>query len=378
MSIAVILPCYKKVNTLRELCSTLVNADYCNDKVDLIFSIDYSGTQAVANFAKDFVWPYGNKEVIVHKKNIGLRNNILFCGDMTSRYDAVIILEDDLEVTPSFYRYAKQAAGFYKNDDRIAGISIYSYHLEEMTMTEFHPYYEGYDGCLVQWASSWGQLWTKEQWQNFRNWYFDDRDISEINIPQAVKRWQRSWKKYYIAYLVDTNRYFVFPYHSFVFNGNKKGGEHYTGFYYESLTSSPLNFSSRGYTFALFDDIKHKYDVFFQHSPTEVTIGGISYLCEFDLYGHKTKCESPYIITSKLCQKEHIICSFDASIMPLEHNIFMNKIGETFYLISRENFSDKQSTPIYSYLAIRRRLLNYRSLLKLAAVSIFRQFFKLK
>lgn len=370
MSIAIVIPCYKKITSLKELCKTLIEADYSNDNVDLIFSIDYSGTSEVYEFADNFIWTHGFKNVIKHKQNIGLRNNILYCGDLTSQYDAVIVLEDDLEVTPSFYKYAKQAFQFYKNEPRIGGISIYAYHLEEMTMTEFHPCYEGYDGCLIQWASSWGQLWSREQWLGFRNWYYEDRDISNINMPHAVKQWKRSWKKYYIAYLVDTNKYFVFPYFSFVFNGNKKGGEHTSQFVYESLTSSPLNFSNKDFHFGTFETIHCKYDVYFQHNPVEITVDDTRYLCELDLYGHKEQCVCPYIITSKKCIDKDIIYSYDASVIPLEYNIIMNKQGSTFHLISKDAFQHELRVPIESYLAIRRRLVNYRCVLKLAIDSI--------
>lgn len=357
MTIAIILPCYNRIEALKELCATLKKADYLGDKVDLVFSIDYSGTDIVSRFANSYNWPYGNKRVIIHEHNIGLRNNILFCGDLTSEYDAVIIIEDDLEVTPSFYRYAKQAAEFYDNDDRIAGVSIFAYHLEELTISEFYPYYEGYDGCFIQWASSWGQLWTRKHWKGFRDWYSEDMDISNINMPKRVKEWKKSWKKYYIAYLVETNKYFVFPFLSHIYNGNKAGGVHTSGTepIIEVITSSPLDLTIRDYHFAKLDDVEHKYDVFFQHEPLYVYVQGKSYFCEFDLYGHKEKPEMPYIITSRNCSKTIIIESFDCGMIPFEQNIILNKKGKNYHLISSKDFHRTLPIPAACYFQIRKR-----------------------
>ncbi|MDY5657202.1 MAG: glycosyltransferase [Prevotella sp.] len=360
MKIAIVLPCYNRLNTLIELCQSLRRADYLGDKVDLIFSIDYSGSQDVTEYAKSFEWPFGDKRIIAHPKNIGLKNNILSCGDLTSEYDAVIVLEDDLEVTPSFYRFAKQAAMFYDDCQAIGGISIYAYRMEEITHTEFHPYYEGYDCYLLQWASSWGQLWTRKQWKAFREWYSDDKDISHLHLPEALRRWVNSWKKYYIAYLVENDKYFVFPFFSHVYNGNKAPGEHYKERVGEVLTSSTLDFSKRDYHFIPYSEVIHKYDVFFQHKPIELNVNGQLLECEFDLFGHKCQVDSPYIITSKDCSKAKVIKSFDAGMLPLEENILTGKEGQILHLISKNDFQYTSIIPPSSYFAIRKRSLCVR------------------
>lgn len=369
MNIAIVIPCFKRVKSVIDLCDTLLAADYLGDKVDIVFSIDFSGARDVFDFAQSFKWKFGEKKVIQHSHNIGLRNNILFCGDLTNEYDAVIILEDDLEVMSSFYRYAKQAAVFYDDDEKIAGISIYTYHLEEITMTEFHPCYEGYDGCLIQWASSWGQLWTKKQWMGFRKWYDGKKDISTINIPSRVKAWKNSWKKFYIAYLTDTDKYYVFPFYSHVYNGNKSGGIHSVNTRGEVLTSSPLDLSSKNYSFAKYDKIQYKYDAFFQLQPIILDIEGNKYKCEFDLFGHKEIAKEPYIITVKSCNRNIIIASFDAGMLPVEQNILRHKVGDVFHLIKGTDYENASLIPYFSYRPIRRRIQNWKQLLPLGAES---------
>lgn len=370
MSIAIVIPCFKRVDALVELCNSLLKADYGEDSVSLVFSIDYIEGSKVPAFAESFIWPYGKKEVIRHKKNIGLRSNILYCGDLTQKYEAVIILEDDLEVMPAFYHFAKSAAVFYDNDDRIAGISIYQYFLEEVSWGTFLPIYEGYDNYFIKWASSWGQLWTRNQWRSFRNWYNTHRDISTANIPSKVKGWKESWKKYYIAYLNDTNRYFVFPYRSFVYNGNKGGGTH--SIETETvLTSSPLEMTSRGsYVFALLDDVNYKYDSFFQLEPRIIIVDNVEYEIEFDMFGGKEFFHSPYVVTSRKCKKEDIILSFDAGMLPLELNVLGLRWGKTLSLIKSDSVKNCDGVPYFSYGPIRKSVRNWRQFLPLSFKSL--------
>lgn len=370
MNIAIVIPCYKRIETLNTLCSDLLRADYGGDDVSLVFSIDYAVGSRVPDFAESFKWPYGEKIVIKHKKNIGLRANILSCGDLTQKYDAVIIIEDDLEVMPSFYQFAKKAAIFYENDDRIAGISIYQYFLEEMSLNYFCPIDNGSDIYFVKWASSWGQLWTNRQWSSFRTWLSSHEDISSIGIPSTVKGWSNSWKKYYIAYLTDTNRYFVFPNKSFVYNGNNDGGTHsvLTNFV---ISSTPLvTHKKSSFKFLPLESTKYKYDAFFQLESRVIEINSEEYEIDFDLFGHKECFLSPFVITSKRCKKDSIIYSFDAGMLPLELNIFNLRKGNVFFLVKVEDIVQKAEIPCVSYAPIRKTIRNWRQLLPLGFRSL--------
>lgn len=371
MDIAIVIPCFKRVDALVDLCDSLLKADYGGDRVSLVFSIDYAEGSAVPSFADGFSWPYGDKTVIRHEKNIGLRNNILSCGDLTEKYDAVIILEDDLEVMPAFYQFAKAAAIFYNNDDRIAGISIYQYFIEERSRNLFLPIDEGYDVYFVKWASSWGQLWTQNQWRHFRQWLKYHDDISSIEVPSKIKEWKKSWKKFFIAYLTDTNRYFVFPRSSYVYNGNKEGGIHSVNTNMV-ITSSPLvTYHKKKFLFARLDEVQYRYDAFFQLESRLVMIDNMEYQVDFDLFGNKEFFHSPFVITSRTCNKKDIIISYDAGMLPLELNVLYCKKGDIFHLIKSNTIDIKEAVPYYSYAPIRKTIRNWRQFLPLGFNSFF-------
>lgn len=61
-SFAIVLICYNRIGGIKRLLSSLENVDYDGrTDINLIFSIDNSGTNVVENFAKKYNWPYGPK-----------------------------------------------------------------------------------------------------------------------------------------------------------------------------------------------------------------------------------------------------------------------------------------------------------------------------
>ena len=69
----------------------------------------------VVDLANGFVWNFGEKSVLHHDQNLGLRAHIISIGDLTYKFGSIILLEDDLIVSPWFYEYALAAESFYEN-----------------------------------------------------------------------------------------------------------------------------------------------------------------------------------------------------------------------------------------------------------------------
>lgn len=371
MRIAIAIPCFKRTRPLEELLASLSAAAYDGQRPDLIFAIDRSDSDAAARIADAFQWQHGNKRIVRHERNIGLRENILFCGDLTREYDAVIVIEDDLLVSRSFFRYARLAAERYLDEDRVAGISLYQYELEEITWSRFMPLYEGYDTYFMTWPSSWGQLWTRSQWEGFRRWYAAGPDIAPLPLPACVKRWQNSWKKFYAAYLVATQRYFVFPFQSHIHNGSLDGGVHY----YKmpcTVTASQFNyFDQRDFRFPDLEQTRFRYDAYFQLERRTVRIGEGQYDLQFDLFGSRMEAEAPYVVTSRRTAPGQTIASFEASMLPLELNILENRPGDMFRLIRTEDFDPAaQIEPVK--IQNLRRVLGWRAMLACGA-GLFRE-----
>lgn len=122
-SIALVVVGYNRPRSMRRILDSLNRAKYDYTEIPLMISIDNSGDDSVRKEAESFQWKHGEKKLICHKERMGLRKHIISCGDLTEEYGAVMILEDDLYVSPDYYNYAMKALEKYGDHPKIAGIS---------------------------------------------------------------------------------------------------------------------------------------------------------------------------------------------------------------------------------------------------------------
>lgn len=225
----IVVPAHNRSRSLSRLLRSLADADY-QRPARLFISLEGGASDDVKRVARDFGSPMLHVEVIEHEERLGLRKHILACGDFSLQFGAVVVLEDDLFVDRYFYRYAVAALRHYAGEPAIAGIALYAPEYNEYAGLPFRPMRNGYSTYCMQVPCSWGQCWTAEQWQQFRNWYAVGRQAAvrdTIGLPCVVKSWpESSWKKYFAAYLVHANRFFVYPYLAYSTNCSDPGGTH--------------------------------------------------------------------------------------------------------------------------------------------------------
>ena len=74
-SFAIGIVCYNRLPGMIRLIKSLEKVDYDNrEDIELIFSIDNSGSSLVEDYAKNYNWKYGKKIVRTFKKRQGLKN----------------------------------------------------------------------------------------------------------------------------------------------------------------------------------------------------------------------------------------------------------------------------------------------------------------
>ena len=337
---AIIIPAFNRVHTLERLFQSIERLKGIEKGTTLIISIDYHlENDDVIALANAYNWQ-GKKEVIVHEKNKGLREHILWCGDLTEKYGAVIILEDDLLVSPLAYQYAVKALNYYNDDDRIAGISLYSYNYNESVNLPFYPLKGESDVYFMQYTSSWGQAWTHKQWQGFKDWYAENLswDKTDLRIPYAPRVWpERSWKKYFIKYLIYERKYFVYPYWSLTTNFGDPGANSGMA---TNEHQAYLNMNDDRFEFERLNEDSIAYDAWFQVNE-EFLKKKIPMLNDYhfdvDLYGDKPKSilNKDFVITTKpvinTCQ------SFGLNLYPPELNVVYEIKGEAIHLSSTKD-----------------------------------------
>lgn len=323
---------FKNAAGIKRLLSSLDRIKIEDNDITLIFSIDYSGDHTVEQIANDYTWKYGQKIVLAHEHNLGLRAHILMCGDYIEEYgfDAMAVLEDDIYVSPEMFNYMKGAVDKYADNPKIAGISLYKHEFNINAGHPFVDYTDVGDTYFVQYAMSWGQVWLRKQWREFKNWY-DNEEWKKLDIhriPSNIMRWDRSWLKYHIMFCIDKDLFFVYPRKSLTTNFSDLG-EHNTQV--STAMQVPMCYSKcEGWYFTEFEETVAIYDAFFENRKL------ISYLkmdsLEIDIYGTKQYAgDTKYVLTRRMLPNK-VIKSWGMVLRPLEANIFNDISGEDIFL----------------------------------------------
>lgn len=119
-----------RFESLNRLIRSLQNSHYDNDAVDLVvrFDLPKNPTDAwrsrVENLRSNVTWNHGLVDISVASENMGLRQAWLTAWRPTSDKDQAIIFEDDIEVSPLWYRWLQGAVGAYHNRTDVAGMSL--------------------------------------------------------------------------------------------------------------------------------------------------------------------------------------------------------------------------------------------------------------
>lgn len=372
----IIVVAYNRVDSLSRLLNSLSIANVVMN-TRLVISIDYSGDYSVTDYANAFEWNYGEKIIITHDENLGLRKHVLKCGDLTEKYGSIILLEDDLVVSPMFYQYTQKSLDFYGQDINVAGISLYNHKYNVNAQQTFEPLIDGFDNYWLQFASSWGQAWTAKQWEGFKCWY-ENETISLLvtdDVPKNVVNWpESSWLKYFIKYLVVTNKYFIYPRESLTTNFSDIGTNVIKKDYTFQVS---LCLSKQNFVFSNFVESNAIYDAFFEISPEILKKFNKEledYEFEVDLYGTKTldNIKKEYLLSNKDFVGKPTL-SFSRELRPHDFNITANFFSENnavFNLshskqfIKKEKFNSISSNIDYYFYSLPLKKLVYMILEK--------------
>ena len=348
---------YNRLESLQRLLESIENAEYGDDQCTLIISLDNSGNIGIYQMAKDFQWSHGSKKVVLQEKRLGLKQHILKCGDYLNDFEAGAILEDDIIVSPAYYHFMKQAVDFYKDDPNIAGISLYTHLRNPIAKYPFEPHKTIYDTYFIQYAQSWGQIWIRERWIEFKKWMSEnDSSFNMIpRVPQNVCEWsEKSWLKYHIRYCVEKNKYFVYSYDAFS-TCFAEVGEH-CWLKQNALQVPMLLDSGKIYRFAPFNDKERAafYDSYFERENLQVSGIDINQKVIFDLYGKKNinDYKARYFLSSQILDYK-IVKAFGREMRPQEINIVYDIKGDDLYLydtnIKEKNRKKKNNVNEYIY-----------------------------
>ena len=324
---AIVAVGYDRAGALSRLLSSLKAADYAGfENITLVISIDKGGDPAVTETAEAFDWTHGEKRVIKREERMGLKRHILSCGDLTEEFGSIIMLEDDLFVSPLFYAYTCAALSKVQDDDKVAGVSLYSHKFNVFARFPFDAVDDGYDNFYFRFPSSWGQAWTSAQWKGFKSWLekHDGEDLSGNGMPSFAAAWgESSWLKYALKYAIEEDKTWFYPRVSHTTNFFDEG-EHSKEAVTDLQVPLPRG-KKRDYCFSLPDQSGASYDQYFENDLLEY---------EADIYGLKRQDgflkDKPFYSAEILPYE--VLKSYALSLRPVDSNILFNIPGEGIYL----------------------------------------------
>lgn len=346
LNIPIVVVAFDRVSSLKRILGSLEKGVYACS-VKLIICIDGGGPEQVIDLANQFIWDHGEKEVICQSENIGLRAHILKSGRLALKHDGIVLLEDDLYVSPYFYQFMLATQTQYADTSEISGVALYSPQYSETACLPFTPIDDGSDVYFMHLACSWGQSWLSHQWRDFEVWHEKNNSLvlqDDTSMPPNVRLWPDiSWKKYFIKYNIENNKFFVYPRASYTTNFGDTGENHTC----TKLWQVPLATGFHEQRLPQFADSFAKYDASYEILPEslkQLVPELQAYNFTVDLYGLRGKENilTEYVL-SRNDFSQHIL-AYGCEIKPHELNIIDQlpgdhfKLGKTRNILSHTSF----------------------------------------
>ena len=120
---------------------------------------DSEAIQQVRDVVKGQQW-CGQVHIIEREQNMGLAKSVIHgVTDLCSKYGKVIVLEDDLILSPFFLEYMNQALDVYETDTQVIQISGHMFPVKFASSEE--------DCIFLPFTTSWGWATWQRAWKHF-------------------------------------------------------------------------------------------------------------------------------------------------------------------------------------------------------------------
>jgi hypothetical protein len=341
MELNIVIPVYNRLTSIKRLITSLL-ASHIEYGVDLIISCEADASVDVCEYVKQIVWPFGKFAVLHQEKQLGVDAHNLACMRMAEELGSVLVLEDDLVVSPYFQKYLFACEKIMQTN--IAGVALYRYGIIEQDHFPFTLIPNAEFVYYQQRACSKGTYYTWDMLQP----YFDflenfDGDFSSYHLPRNVQKWgDEVWEKSFYCYLISSCNYLAFPRFSFT-TDFADVGVHMQSQILKYVHQSPLYLSSSIGSITSVEKTDNRYDQFYELDAAVVQswnnkLSGFDF--EMDMYGRKElrSIKSPYLLSSKTTN--NAIVGWDRRLKPEINNILLNQEGNVFSLAETADFED--------------------------------------
>lgn len=343
MTFNLVIPVYNRLSSLQRLLGSIEHATI-NGNMNLTVSCDGGASADVVEFAQAYKWDYGRYNVILQTKQLGVDLHNLTCMRMAQKLGNVVILEDDLVVSPSFHLYLLQVQNVAKVEKKIAGISLYRYPMVEQRQFPFELIPNDEFVYYQQRPSSKGCFYT---WDMLAP-YFKFLDTFTHNytryfLPKNVQAWgDEVWEKSFYCYLQKADMFLAFPRYS-LSTDFADLGVHMQKQTTKYAHQSALYLGSSFGTWAQIEETDNVFDAFYEVSVATIkryipTL--VNYDLEIDMLGYKDldHGKSKYVLSSKKCSTPEM--GWERRLKPELNNILLQSHGDFYTLGLRESFEN--------------------------------------
>jgi hypothetical protein len=327
----IVIAAWNRPHSLQRLLTGLARGHYPAG-TKLHISIDFFEYADVQDLATSFVWPHGEKVVEMHPQRLGLRQHILYCGGLTAQYGSILLLEDDLAVSPFAYAYAQQALAYFQENQDVAGISLYACGVAESCLQPFYPWMDAFDNWFLQLPSSWGAAFTgyAMAWR-LRNGLSGSflqhlpalpDYVSNLDRPKLEKAIHGLSHRHGPLFFLSAGCSLTTNFEDFGAHANTQG-----------LFQVPLLMGNREWKFGPLADSLAVYDAHFEILPEklkQIAPDLAAYDFAVDLLGQKRGkfLDRPWVLTRQKGGKPER--SLGGHALPLELNIQLKSPGDSF------------------------------------------------
>ncbi len=202
-----------RYDCLSRLLDSIQKTDYQGDAVLLQIKVDMSEAQDqrdVIKLAKSFKFKHGSTEYTISETPLGLAKSWFRAWKPYSDDDNAIILEDDIVLSPEWYRWLKGAWSKYSGREDLAGIS-----LQRQTLVPLQPHHSdlkirSHRPFLYNLVGSIGFSPNPRHWKQFLHWVelinLDEFDVSTPGL--VTSEWwnildkRHMWTQHFIYFSV--------------------------------------------------------------------------------------------------------------------------------------------------------------------------------
>lgn len=211
----------KKPHALARSLNSASTAHYLGDDVELTILMDHSTDLVTQVFANNFNWRKGTKNV---RHRIAQTNRPPIFAETwypANNDEYAIILNNDVELSPYYYTWAKYAILRYRymeseKSRKMFGVSLYAPRLTETDPSGRHWFNpssalqnaghpeKSHEPYVMQWPSHAGAVFFPEHWREFHD-YITARvadsngfAMQDVVVPDLrSNEWVKSWRRYF-------------------------------------------------------------------------------------------------------------------------------------------------------------------------------------